>query len=116
RFTAMEYALHQSESPDGRLFECAEFSQRVLQLAGAHHDETCDEVLYVLAGSGTATIGEESHELAPGTAVFIARGTAWSAEGDARALSVLVHSPEEAERSRRARTAGRPSLFPSRPR
>jgi len=53
-------------------------------------------VLYVLTGSGSATIDGRVHELGPGTALFVARGTAWSATGDARAVSVLVHDPAPA--------------------
>lgn len=85
--------MHESDSADGRLFECAEFSQRVQPMAGEQRHQSCDEVLYVLDGSGTATIDGHAHDLRPGTAVFVSRGTAWSAEGDARAVSVLVHDP-----------------------
>ncbi|HEX7627112.1 MAG TPA: cupin domain-containing protein [Gaiellaceae bacterium] len=92
----MRYAMHESDSPGGRLFECPEFTQRVGPVAGDHLEEACDEVLYVLSGTGRATIGGETHELRPGTALFAARGTAWSAEGDARAMSVLVHDPAAA--------------------
>jgi quercetin dioxygenase-like cupin family protein len=92
----MEYAMHESESGDGRLFECRELSQRVRALAGGHGDDACDELVYVLSGSGAATIGEDTYELRPGVALFLARGTAWSASGDARGVSVLVHAPAEA--------------------
>ena len=30
----MQYAMHESEAADGRLFECAEFAQRVRAVAG----------------------------------------------------------------------------------
>jgi mannose-6-phosphate isomerase-like protein (cupin superfamily) len=92
----MQYAMHESDSADGRLFDCAELSQRVRGLAGPQVDDGCDEVLYVLSGSGTATVGTERHDLRPGIALFFARGTAWSAEGDARVVSVLVHDPAPA--------------------
>ena len=52
----MRYAMHESEASDGRLFECAELTQRVRLLAGEHRDDRCDEVLYVLSGSGNVTI------------------------------------------------------------
>jgi mannose-6-phosphate isomerase-like protein (cupin superfamily) len=53
-------------------------------------------VLYVLAGSGHAAIGGEQHVLQGGTSVFVSRGTAWTAEGEGRAVSVLVHDPPPA--------------------
>src|SRR3989442_11248938 len=89
----MQYAMHESDSADGRLFECAELSQRIGPIAGGHHDDRCDEVLYVVGGSARATIDGHAHDLRPGVAVFVARGTSWSAAGDARAVSVLVHDP-----------------------
>ena len=89
----MRYAMHESDSADGRLFECAEFAQRVQRLAGDHRDDRCDEVVYVLSGSGRATVDGREHALGPGTALFVARGTPWSVDGDARAVSVLVHDP-----------------------
>jgi mannose-6-phosphate isomerase-like protein (cupin superfamily) len=92
----MRYALHESEAADGRLFECPELSQRVGFVAGDHDAAPCDEVLYILEGSGSVTVGGEGHELRPGTAVFVACGTAWSADGDARAISVQVHDPAPA--------------------
>ncbi len=88
--------MHESEAADGRLFTCAELTQRVGPLAGEHRDERCDEVLYVLSGSGSVAIDGHTAELRPGTALFVSRGTAWSAAGDARAVSVLVHDPAPA--------------------
>ena len=93
----MQWAMHESDAAGGRLFECAEFSQRLRPVAGEHQHQSCDEVLYVLEGSASATIDGHTHELRPGTAVFAARGTAWSAEGDALAVSVLVHDPAPAQ-------------------
>lgn len=95
-YVPMRYAMHSSEARDGQLFECAEFSQRLVALDGPQGDGRCDEVLYVLDGSGSATIDGAHHELRPGTAVFVAAGTTWSATGGARAVSVLVHSPAPA--------------------
>jgi mannose-6-phosphate isomerase-like protein (cupin superfamily) len=92
----MRYAMHASDARDGRLFECPEFSQRLVTLDGPQGDERCDEVLYVLEGSSSATIEGAVHELRPGTAVFAAAGTTWSATGGARAVSVLVHDPAPA--------------------
>ena len=90
----MDYALHADERPDGRLFEVGTFTQRLLDLAGEHAPAAADEVLYVLSGAGRAHLGAGEHELRPEVAVFVPARTPWSAEGDARALSVLVHDPE----------------------
>ncbi|HEX3807718.1 MAG TPA: cupin domain-containing protein [Gaiellaceae bacterium] len=90
----MEYAVHSDDRPDGQLFEVGVFTQRLRSLAGDSCDVASDEVLYVLSGSGRIEIGGESYELRPGVAVFVAAGTPWSASGDARAISVLVHEPE----------------------
>jgi quercetin dioxygenase-like cupin family protein len=95
-YVSMKYALHESDADDGRLFDCAELTQRVRPLAGQHAVSESDEVLYVLEGSGSATIAGERHELHAGTALFVARGNAWSADGDARAVSVLAHDPPPA--------------------
>jgi quercetin dioxygenase-like cupin family protein len=100
----MRYATHAGDSPDGRLFDaasgCELFSQRLLRFddAGERSSADSDEVLYVLEGSARATIDGSVHELRPGTAAFVARGTPWSVEGDAHAVSVLVHRPEGASR------------------
>jgi quercetin dioxygenase-like cupin family protein len=90
----MEYALHADERPDGRLFEVGVFTQRLLDVAGEHAADDADEVLYVLSGRGRVRAGGEDHDLRPGVALYVPAGAAWSAEGDARALSVLVHDPE----------------------
>ena len=88
----MEYAI--DSGADGPRFRTKDFTQRVGPLAGEHRDDGADEVVYVLEGNGRASIGGEAHDLRPGVALFVARGTAWSAEGDARGVSVLVHEPE----------------------
>jgi mannose-6-phosphate isomerase-like protein (cupin superfamily) len=78
---------------------CPEFRQRILSFPasepGERHNDERDEVLYVLAGAGAVTVGGETHDLEPGNAVFIARGTAWSVDAtdDLRVLSVLVEDP-----------------------
>ena len=100
---AMRYAMHESEAADGRLFDadrdCQLFSQRVVGLAGERPPLDSDEVLYVLAGAATATFDGASHSLTPGTALFVAQGTAWSLAGEGRAVSVLVHDAPPATRS-----------------
>jgi mannose-6-phosphate isomerase-like protein (cupin superfamily) len=84
--------------PVTALFTVPEFQQRLLRFDGAgeeHRDDERDEVLYVLEGSGIATIGGEPQALEPGTGVFVARGTPWrveSADG-LKLLSVLIEAP-----------------------
>jgi len=108
----VNYALHVEDSEASRspestvdivqLFDsergCAPFAQRVLRFAepsGRRASPDDDEVLYVLSGSGTATLGEERCVLAPGTAAFVARGTGWSVDhaDELVVLSVLVRDP-----------------------
>ncbi len=86
------------------LFTVPEFQQRLLRFDGAcgeRFDDERDEVLYVLEGSGTATVGGESHELEPGTGVFAARGTSWQIDSTAglELLSVLVEEPQPSSAS-----------------
>jgi mannose-6-phosphate isomerase-like protein (cupin superfamily) len=96
----MQYCLQAEDADDAvtPLVSCPEFQQRLLRFAGGteeRRDDERDEVLYVLEGTGTATVGEETHDLRPGTGVFVALGTPWrvdSAEG-LRVLSVLVEDP-----------------------
>jgi quercetin dioxygenase-like cupin family protein len=80
----VEHALQADERPDGQLFEVGLFTQRIVELAGEGGDAAADELLYVL----------DEHELRAGVAVLAPAGTTWSAEGSARAVSVLVHRPE----------------------
>jgi quercetin dioxygenase-like cupin family protein len=93
----VEHALQADERPDGRLFEVDLFTQRVVQLADEGGSRPSDELLYVLDGTGRLRLGEAEHELREGVAVFVPAGASWSAEGTARAVSVLVHDPAEEE-------------------
>jgi quercetin dioxygenase-like cupin family protein len=88
----MKYAL--DARADGTLFDTEPLTQRVRPLAGEHLEAGADEVVYVLEGTGRLTVGGDAHELRPGVGLFVSRGLAWSAEGDARGVSVLVHEPE----------------------
>lgn len=77
---------------------CSEFEQRILRFGDASEqrlDADRDEVLYVLSGSGAATIGGERADLAPGTAAYVARGTTWRIDtaDELVLLSVLVETP-----------------------
>src|SRR5436305_1744386 len=60
-------------------------------------DDDADEVVYVTRGDGRVDVGGERHQLRAGTALFVPRGTRWSAEGNAVGVSVLVHDPEPAD-------------------
>jgi mannose-6-phosphate isomerase-like protein (cupin superfamily) len=108
----MDYCMHERDGAPGRsrddrvetrlLFDgtrgCGVFEQRILRVDGSsdnRSDPRRDEVLYVLSGSGAVAIGSERRRLAPGTAAFIARGTAWCADeaDELVLLSVLVEEP-----------------------
>src|SRR5581483_1756821 len=88
----MRWAVQPGEAPlFGRERGCEEFEQRLLQLDagdGAPRRSVDDDLLYVLEGKGTATVGGERVELRPGTAVYCAAGTEWQVE-DAEALRIL---------------------------
>jgi len=79
---------------------CEKFAQRVLRFgagrSGARADEEADEVLFVLEGSGTASVGEATVPLRPGVGLFVRRAVEWSVETESglELLSVLVHDPE----------------------
>lgn len=100
----MRYCL-QSDEEDvlfGAARNCAEFEQRVLRFDGAGYtvaNGSDDEVLYVLAGRGHATVAGDAVELDEGTAVYVAAGTDWRVDdGDGlEVLSVLVRDPLPAE-------------------
>ena len=84
------------------LMRCPEFEQRLLRPESGEaerRDQTRDEVLYVLAGACSMTVGGETHDLEPGNAVFVARGTVWSVDEahDLLVLSVLVEDPLPAD-------------------
>jgi len=87
----MNYVL--DAGADGPLFEIEQFTQRVGPLAGEHL-EAADEVIYVLEGAGRVAVGGKAHERRPGLASGGSQGLPWSATGDARGVSVLIHDPE----------------------
>jgi mannose-6-phosphate isomerase-like protein (cupin superfamily) len=95
----MRWAIQAGDSPlFGVERGCAEFEQRVLRFdapSGMRSNADDDEVLYVLAGTARATIGDDPSELAPGTAAYVARGVEWRIdEADGlELLSVLVRDP-----------------------
>jgi mannose-6-phosphate isomerase-like protein (cupin superfamily) len=95
----VKWAIQPGESPlFGSERGCDAFEQRVLHFEDASEErsnEADDEVLYVLEGSGNATIDGEEVALSPGTAAFVAQGTAWRIDGadGLEVLSVLVRDP-----------------------
>lgn len=95
----MRWVLEPGEVPlFGQERGCAEFEQRRLSFDGAsasYWNADDDEVLYVLSGTGSATIGGSGSRLAPGTAVYVARATTWRIDDadELELLSVLVHDP-----------------------
>jgi mannose-6-phosphate isomerase-like protein (cupin superfamily) len=99
----VKWAIQPGDSPlFGPERGCDAFEQRILRFDCAsdeHANGVDDEVLYVLEGSGSATIGGEEVALSPGTAAFVARGSAWridDADG-LEVLSVLVRDPLPAD-------------------
>src|SRR5262249_12563715 len=95
----MRWAIQPGESPlFGSERGCDEFEQRLLRFDGPSEERVNgpdDEVLYVLGGSGRVPIGGDQAGLAPGTAGFVAPGTAWQIDGadGLELLSVLVRDP-----------------------
>jgi mannose-6-phosphate isomerase-like protein (cupin superfamily) len=100
----MRWALQPGETPlFGRARGCDEFEQEVLRFdrtSDARVSDADDELLYVLAGSGVATIGGERSALARGTAAYVPCGTPWQVtEADGlEVLSVRVRDPLPGER------------------
>src|SRR6266516_1895424 len=109
----MHYCIQAEETgePVTPLLTVPEFRQRLLRFEGEgeeRRDDQRDEVLYVLEGSAVATVGGETHQLGPGTGVFVAHGTPWSV-GSAEGLvllSVLVEAPLAATASHAVVEAG----------
>ncbi|HKB93320.1 MAG TPA: cupin domain-containing protein [Gaiellaceae bacterium] len=96
----MQYCIQSDEGADlfGPARGCAEFEQRLLRFDGPGEGSRAashDELLYVLGGSGRATVDGEPVDLDAGTAVYAAAGTEWHverAEG-LEVLSVRVNDP-----------------------
>ncbi len=94
----MDYALQPDDRTDGRRFEVGVFTQRLVDLDGGFGGHDADELVFVLSGTGEAAIGGDDRPLGPGISVFIPAGTSWTASGDAKAVSVLVHEPDPSDR------------------
>ena len=102
----MRYCIQAEDSGDQitPLFTVPEFQQRLLRFDGAgdeRRDDERDEVLYVLDGTATASVGGEEQRLMPGTGVFVAHGTAWRVDAaeSLKLLSVLIENPLPASAS-----------------
>jgi len=93
----VDYALQPEDRTDGWRFEVGPFTQRLLSLHGALGGHDADELVFVLAGSGSASIAGAEHRLRSGVSLFVPAGTSWTATGDAEAISVLVHDPDPSE-------------------
>jgi len=99
----MRWALQPDESPlFGPARGCEELEQRVLRFDGPGEPTPgggADEVLYVLRGTGRATLGDERIDLSPGTAAYRAAQTPWhvDAADGLQLLSVLIHDPLPAD-------------------
>lgn len=76
---------------------CRTFEQRLLRFEGPADESRSadDEVLYVLNGSGTATVGGEPAELRRGSAMYVAAGTPWRVDqaSGLEVVSVFVRDP-----------------------
>jgi mannose-6-phosphate isomerase-like protein (cupin superfamily) len=108
RWQNVRWAIQPGESPlFGSERGCDQFEQRLLRFDGRSEERSNaadDEVLYVLSGSGRATIAGEQADLSPGTGLYVARGSSWrvdNAEG-LEMLSVLVRDPLPADGSTHA--------------
>jgi mannose-6-phosphate isomerase-like protein (cupin superfamily) len=81
---------------------CKKFAQRILRFRQGQSSRrsggASDEVLYVLDGTGSATVGGAEVPLRTGVGMFVRGDTAWSVDADGAldVLSVLVHDPEPA--------------------
>jgi mannose-6-phosphate isomerase-like protein (cupin superfamily) len=103
----MEWCTQPGEPLFGAARGCAEFEQRLVSFGSGsspRSSESDDEVLYVLAGRGRATIAGDRVDLRPGAAAWIARGSSWQIEESdgLELLSVLVHEPVPANGSTHA--------------
>ena len=90
--------MHSSERLFGPDTGSDAFEQRLLRFSGPSGesgDAERDEVLYVLSGNGAISVGGERSDVAEGSAVYVASGTAWRVEeaDDLVVLSVLVRDP-----------------------
>jgi mannose-6-phosphate isomerase-like protein (cupin superfamily) len=103
----MRWCAQPGEPLFGTARDCTEFEQQLLRFGGSSEPRSHtadDEVLYVLSGHGTVTIGGEAAELRPGSAAWIASGSPWQVDeaDELELLSVLVREPLPANGSTHA--------------
>jgi mannose-6-phosphate isomerase-like protein (cupin superfamily) len=77
--------------------------------------QSVQEIMFTCSGTGTLTVGGESHELAPGTAAYITAGESYEVENAGPETLVVVsatapHSPNAAPAGRTVRYADQPTL------
>jgi quercetin dioxygenase-like cupin family protein len=94
----MRWCAQPGESLFGAERGCGEFEQSILSIDEPSDERSSakdDEVIFVLSGRGSVSIGDEEVDLAPGSAAWIAAGTAWQVTGaeSLEVLSVLVREP-----------------------
>jgi mannose-6-phosphate isomerase-like protein (cupin superfamily) len=100
---------------------CERLEQRVLRfdpgVSSPRTLEGVDEVLYVVAGSGTLRLGEGEHRLEPDTGAYVAHGETWAVEnpGPDELVLVAVRAPagngsDPARRKVTIRYADQPAL------
>jgi mannose-6-phosphate isomerase-like protein (cupin superfamily) len=90
-------------------FQVDHLEQRVIRFAPgrSHERKTGDrhELLYVVAGSGTLELDGERHDIAPGTAAFVAPGETWAIDNggseELLLLDVTASADQAVDHSRR---------------
>jgi mannose-6-phosphate isomerase-like protein (cupin superfamily) len=123
------YVVHESELNGGSAARVvaidASKGSAVLELhlarygtgrSGPHTLEDVQEIMYTASGRGTLAVGGESHELEPGTAVYVPAGTTYEVDnpGSEELLIVSATAPQRAgdqePRARTVRYADQPTL------
>ena len=93
----MEWLLHTDDAIDGRLFAVETFTQRLVELRGSQRVRTTrTRCSTCFAAAARSTSPASATRSSRASRCSSPRGTPWSAEGGAHAVSVLVHDPEPA--------------------
>lgn len=133
-YVTSEADVDTASDPDGTVstrvtigpsFGCDDLEQRIVRVASGRSkplgERRREELLFVLAGSGTLVLGGEQHPLEPETAAYVAPGATYEIENSGRddlvAVSVLGPEPDgpgpgEGERSVTVRLADQ-QAFPA---
>ena len=97
--------MHETDNGDGSLFDVGLFTQRIVRVDGPRGSAVRHQVLYVLEGTGEASIEGETLLLRPGDiAVHQPRHGLERRGARGRAVSVLVHDPSPASATMRCST------------